>query len=482
MLSRRPRSGSTTKAVEQRLAHAEQSRDALQAELAQRGQELKEVQLRILHLEGAPAAREHVARARELEAAHARLKAAEDSAAFDQEALRDRAAELEREVGLLRFSLQQVEESAAARDAERERALAALQESRTQQAEERRQRYLYEDRLRAAEARVSDQAVDAELSAAQSQLRTAATISDSRSVELGQLRGELAAERSAHEVTRHELAGAKETLRQRDESLQEARAALQLITASLAEEGGGGGGDGGAGSGGGGDGGAGGGGGGTDEPSGLTPGRGEFGSLVSRVHVLRGRMHDNDALRARAASAQAARDGAQAAAAEAESRAAAAEEGRTTRERELASARAALEKLGREREAPVASVADALREKEDELTELREGAVPLLRAQLVGTQQGLERAEKRLAAEREQRGEASAQAARAHEERRALQESLALAEARASAADAARHSVVAELSRLRAHRVHKGKAVLYPPLRPSPPLSLRAPPTTPNTG
>ena len=285
----RRRSGSATKAAEQRLTHAEQSRDALQAELAQRGQELKEVQLRILHLEGAPAARAHVARARELEAAHARLKAAEDSAAFDQEALRDRAAELEREVGLLRFSLQQVEESAAARDAERERALAALQESRVQQAEERRQRYLYEDRLRAAEARVSDQAVDAELSAAQSQLRTAATISDSRSVELGQLRGELAAERSVNEVTRHELAGAKETLRQRDESLQEAHAALQLITASLAEEGGGGGGDGGGGAGGGG---------GTDEPSGVTPGRGEFGALVSRVHVLRGRMHDNDALRA----------------------------------------------------------------------------------------------------------------------------------------------------------------------------------------
>ena len=464
----RRRSGSATKAAEQRLAHAEQSRDALQAELAQRGQELKEVQLRILHLEGAPAARAHVARARELEAAHARLKAAEDSAAFDQEALRDRAAELEREVGLLRFSLQQVEESAAARDAERERALAALQESRVQQAEERRQRYLYEDRLRAAEARVSDQAVDAELSAAQSQLRTAATISDSRSVELGQLRGELAAERSVNEVTRHELAGAKETLRQRDESLQEAHAALQLITASLAEEGGGGGGDGGGGAGGGG---------GTDEPSGVTPGRGEFGALVSRVHVLRGRMHDNDALRARAASAQAARDGAQAAAADAESRAAAAEEERTTCERELASAQAALEKLGREREAPVASVADALREKEDELTELREGAVPLLRAQLVGTQQGLERAEKRLVAEREQRGEASAQAARAHEERRALQESLALAEARASAADAARHSVAAELSRLRAHRVHKGKAVPYPP-----PLFLHPPPTTPNTG
>ena len=464
----RRRSGSATKAAEQRLAHAEQSRDALQAELAQRGQELKEVQLRILHLEGAPAARAHVARARELEAAHARLKAAEDSAAFDQEALRDRAAELEREVGLLRFSLQQVEESAAARDAERERALAALQESRVQQAEERRQRYLYEDRLRAAEARVSDQAVDAELSAAQSQLRTAATISDSRSVELGQLRGELAAERSVNEVTRHELAGAKETLRQRDESLQEAHAALQLSTASLAEEGGGGGGDGGGGAGGGG---------GTDEPSGVTPGRGEFGALVSRVHVLRGRMHDNDALRARAASAQAARDGAQAAAADAESRAAAAEEERTTCERELASAQAALEKLGREREAPVASVADALREKEDELTELREGAVPLLRAQLVGTQQGLERAEKRLVAEREQRGEASAQAARAHEERRALQESLALAEARASAADAARHSVAAELSRLRAHRVHKGKAVPYPP-----PLFLHPPPTTPNTG
>jgi len=464
----RRRSGSATKAAEQRLAHAEQSRDALQAELAQRGQELKEVQLRILHLEGAPAARAHVARARELEAAHARLKAAEDSAAFDQEALRDRAAELEREVGLLRFSLQQVEESAAARDAERERALAALQESRVQQAEERRQRYLYEDRLRAAEARVSDQAVDAELSAAQSQLRTAATISDSRSVELGQLRGELAAERSVNEVTRHELAGAKETLRQRDESLQEAHAALQLITASLAEEGGGGGGDGGGGAGGGG---------GTDEPSGATPGRGEFGALVSRVHVLRGRMHDNDALRARAASAQAARDGAQAAAADAESRAAAAEEERTTCERELASAQAELEKLGREREAPVASVADALREKEDELTELREGAVPLLRAQLVGTQQGLERAEKRLVAEREQRGEASAQAARAHEERRALQESLALAEARASAADAARHSVAAELSRLRAHRVHKGKAVPYPP-----PLFLHPPPTIPNTG
>jgi len=464
----RRRSGSATKAAEQRLAHAEQSRDALQAELAQRGQELKEVQLRILHLEGAPAARAHVARARELEAAHARLKAAEDSAAFDQEALRDRAAELEREVGLLRFSLQQVEESAAARDAERERALAALQESRVQQAEERRQRYLYEDRLRAAEARESDQAVDAELSAAQSQLRTAATISDSRSVELGQLRGELAAERSVNEVTRHELAGAKETLRQRDESLQEAHAALQLITASLAEEGGGGGGDGGGGAGGGG---------GTDEPSGVTPGRGEFGALVSRVHVLRGRMHDNDALRARAASAQAARDGAQAAAADAESRAAAAEEERTTCERELASAQAELEKLGREREAPVASVADALREKEDELTELREGAVPLLRAQLVGTQQGLERAEKRLVAEREQRGEASAQAARAHEERRALQESLALAEARASAADAARHSVAAELSRLRAHRVHKGKAVPYPP-----PLFLHPPPTTPNTG
>jgi colicin import membrane protein len=188
-------------------------------------------------------------------------------------------------------------------------------------------------------------------------------------------------------------------------------------------------------------------------------------------------MHDNDALRARAASAQAARDGAQAAAADAESRAAAAEEERTTCERELASAQAALEKLGREREAPVASVADALREKEDELTELREGAVPLLRAQLVGTQQGLERAEKRLVAEREQRGEASAQAARAHEERRALQESLALAEARASAADAARHSVAAELSRLRAHRVHKGKAVPYPP-----PLFLHPPPTIPNTG
>ena len=41
--------------------------------------------------------------------------------------------------------------------------------------------------------------------------------------------------------------------------------------------------------------------------------------------------------------------------------------------------------------------------------------------------------------------------------------SLALAGARASAADAARHSAEAELSRLRAHRVHKGKAVPYPP-------------------
>ena len=70
---RRARSGSSTtnRAVEQRLAHAEQSRDALQAELAQRGQELKEAQLRILHLEGAPAAREHAARARELEDARA---------------------------------------------------------------------------------------------------------------------------------------------------------------------------------------------------------------------------------------------------------------------------------------------------------------------------------------------------------------------------------------------------------------------------
>ena len=54
---------------------------------------------------------------------------------------------------------------------------------------------------------------------------------------------------------------------------------------------------------------------------------------------------------------------------------------------------------------------------------------------------------------------------------------LALAEARASAADAARHSVAAELSRLRAHRVHKGKAVPYPP-----PLFLHPPPTIPNTG
>ena len=161
---RRPRSSSQAKlsGLEQRLTHAERSRDALQAELAQRGQELQEVQLRILHQEGAPAAREHAARARELEAAHARLKAAEDSATFEQEALRDRAAELEREVGLLRFSQQQAEESAAARDRERERALEALQESRVQQAEERRQRYLFEDRLRAAEARVSDQAVDGE--------------------------------------------------------------------------------------------------------------------------------------------------------------------------------------------------------------------------------------------------------------------------------------------------------------------------------
>ena len=50
----------------------------------------------------------------------------------------------------LHGELQQAEEGNAARVAERERSLVALQESRAQQAEERRQRYLFEDRLRAA--------------------------------------------------------------------------------------------------------------------------------------------------------------------------------------------------------------------------------------------------------------------------------------------------------------------------------------------
>ena len=93
MLRRRSRANELelrTQELEQRVRLSEHLHAESAKELSSKSEELLLARTRIADLEGAPAAREHAGRARELESVEAKLAAAEQRAAFEQEVRRER--------------------------------------------------------------------------------------------------------------------------------------------------------------------------------------------------------------------------------------------------------------------------------------------------------------------------------------------------------------------------------------------------------
>ena len=138
-----------------RLEHAVEARAAAEEALSQARVSNKELQARIAELEGAPAAREHAASVRALEGANARLTAKLEAATHEQKVLGDVVAEKERDVEQLQHRLRSVEHGSTQHDTRASRLHAELEEARLALAEERKHRYLAEDRLRLAERKVA---------------------------------------------------------------------------------------------------------------------------------------------------------------------------------------------------------------------------------------------------------------------------------------------------------------------------------------
>ena len=105
---------------------------------------------------GAPAAREHAKRGRELDAARAQLAALRAADGHAHEVATDDAAAARRPAEAAEFRLRQVDEVAAARAADNKRLISDLHKGQAELAAERKQRFQYADRLRVLEARQAE--------------------------------------------------------------------------------------------------------------------------------------------------------------------------------------------------------------------------------------------------------------------------------------------------------------------------------------
>ena len=219
-----------------RLEHAQQQRTVAEEALVEARVANTELKTRIAELEGAPAAREHATRQRALEGAHARLAAAKEAHTHEQDVLRDALAEKERALEALEHRLRGVDHGAREHEARSARLEAELEEARLALAEERKTRYLSEDRLRAAEQKTGGEAAR-RAQAAEAQLAAMSTESARREALLGQLKGAAEAHVAEKERLRAESAALAQSNADKERDLATARASLELVRTALSSGG-----------------------------------------------------------------------------------------------------------------------------------------------------------------------------------------------------------------------------------------------------
>lgn len=208
--------------LKQRLHLSEQAKEVVQQQLVRSMQELGTAQLRVVELEGTPAALEHASRARELEALRGNLAVLEGSHLFEQEVLRDRVAERKRATESLGFKVQELERTrdtteaaAAAARAERDASLLSL-------AEERKLRHLSEHELQTKLA--------PGLPVSQQTLREQR---EAREQEAARLMAALQGAEAERDALAERLGSAKTTLGARDATIGEAVAVLRGVQNAL---------------------------------------------------------------------------------------------------------------------------------------------------------------------------------------------------------------------------------------------------------
>ena len=424
------------------------ARDEAELALASAKVERKQLEARVAELEGKPAERDHAARVHALDGATAKLQSLQESAAHDQALLRDEVAQRDRTIEQLEHRLQGVEHRTGRQDATVARLQSELGAAQMALAEERKARYVSDDRLRVAESRAEGEA-GRRAHAAERQVAAMAAEGEAREVELGKQRGAAEVASAERDDLRSRLEEANQATADGAAALAEARAELTLLRQAvtggsvlhvdMSDS---------AGAGDAASGGPGGGGGEEEE------GRRQRGAGDEEppLPVLARRLRQQAAA---AESADAARAAAEAAAREARRQAESAHERSDALEEELAALKGALlaaeasaDALRRERDVPALDASAELEARDARIFELAMYRVPSLEQQAADALAQLARCEAKLAAEKEAKEGARGDAAAAQEALRTAEASVGLARDEAAAAEAARVSAEARAAQL----------------------------------
>ena len=159
-----------------------------------------------------------------------RLAAARESSEHEQNILRDVVAGGSRRGAVAAACARQ--HVGAERSAAADSLLGELESARLALAEERKQRYLAEDRLKVAERRGTTEA-SRKAQAADLELATAAAENEAKESRIGQMKGQTEAMAAERESLRTELLDLGKRHTQSEKELAEARASLELLKESL---------------------------------------------------------------------------------------------------------------------------------------------------------------------------------------------------------------------------------------------------------
>ena len=404
--------------LEARLARSERASEASASELAAVREELRSAQAALAASAGAPAAREHAKRGRELDAARAQLAALRAADGHAHELVTDDAAAARRQAEAAEFRLRQVDEVAAARAADNKRLISDLHKGQAELAAERKQRYQYEDRLRVLEARQAEKdaskenAARAAASPVRKQLRSTAEAFEAAKADRDEARRAAADDRDALVA----VAQARDEATQKLELVRAALAATAAVAPLAGDEKGDG----------------------DEAEGGAAPVDGwNHHLVVERVQALCEERRELVARSETWKEHELAKAFSERGTREATERAEKAEAELAATKAALAAAEAAAEEGQRYKEFPVGTAEADLREAEAALADVRNGEVPLLRAQLEGTQEALHRAERVVRTEREAKATAAARALVLDEQLKTTSEAAMLADKRAAIAEAA---------------------------------------------
>ena len=412
-----PPDGSASATLQYRLDQALAARNEAEEALALSRVEKKELQARVVELEGGPAARDLAATKRALESAKAQLLATQETAAHERDVLRDEVEERSRGAGQLEFQLRNMERMAKEHEANAKRSATELEAARQALADERKARYLAEDQLRAAESRGAGEAAS-RAHQAELQLIQMAEEAKAREAELGMLRGQLSAATAERDDLRRQMSELAASSTEQETALAEMKAALGLVREALgaeaAED--------------------------VSDPTGVAgdaphSSRASVQSISGLVRALKQQAMHGEALEASAAAADAAATEARRQADSSAQRAAAVEAELASVQRALQASESAREEMSREEVTPVLSLESVVQERDARLFELTSHVVPTLEQQAADAQAALARVEARLDVEKEAKAEARAQAATATEGMRTAKDRMELAVEASAAAE-----------------------------------------------